>query len=268
MDESFLPIAVLFLLLTGTHEQDVLNELTESQIGSPEQSKDVPRKKVKSQTYVRATTLEEFIEVERTDEDGLKSYKVEAKLEPFEVLLPVKEVIKDKTNDLKLTLELKQLKVDGINKFKIQGSSNKNKNKDGADISFDLPSAIKLTSPYTLHGTMATKKVQGNGNIDLSIVGVSVNGLVQIADDGQELRIQNLELSYDFKNIQLKFTGLKIDGLDDKETEELTKELTKKYLKDNSETISERLAQDIRIKLNRKLKGVSSTKIISMLKSV
>lgn len=35
MDESFLPIAVLFLLLTGTHEQDVLNELTESQIGSP-----------------------------------------------------------------------------------------------------------------------------------------------------------------------------------------------------------------------------------------
>lgn len=66
-----------------------------------EQPKDVPRKKVKSQTYVRATTLEEFIEVERTDEDGLKSYKVEAKLEPFEVLLPVKEVIKDKTHDLK-----------------------------------------------------------------------------------------------------------------------------------------------------------------------
>lgn len=39
--------------------------------------------------------------------------------------------------------------------------------------------------------------------LSLSIVGVSVHGLVQIADDGQELRIQNLDLSYEFKNIQV-----------------------------------------------------------------
>lgn len=67
---------------------------------------------------------------------------------------------------------------------------------------------------------------------------------------------------------QLKYTGLKIEGMNNKETEELTKELTRNYLKDNSENISERLARDIRIKINRKLKGVSSTKIISMLKGV
>ena len=63
-------------------------------------------------------------------------------------------------------MELTNLKVDGINKFKIQGSSNKNKIKDGADINFDLPSAIKLTSSYTLLGTMSNKKVQGNGNLE------------------------------------------------------------------------------------------------------
>lgn len=77
----------------------VLNLIKKSILA--DQAKDAPRKKLKSQTYVRATTLEEFIEVERTDDDGVKSYKVEAKLEPFEILLPVKEIIKDKTHDLK-----------------------------------------------------------------------------------------------------------------------------------------------------------------------
>lgn len=43
-----------------------------------------------------------------------------------------------------------------------------------------------------------------NALLSLSIIGVSVHGLVQIADDGQELRIQNLDLSYDFKNIQVQ----------------------------------------------------------------
>lgn len=42
----------------------------------------------------------------------------------------------------------------------------------------------------------------------LSIIGVSVHGLVQISDDGQELRIQNLDLSYEFKNIQVQLVWL------------------------------------------------------------
>lgn len=44
---------------------------------------DTSRKKVKLQTYVRATTSEEYIEVERTEENGQRSYKVEARLEPL-----------------------------------------------------------------------------------------------------------------------------------------------------------------------------------------
>lgn len=62
-----------------------------------------PRKKTKSQTYVRATTAEEFIEIERTNEDGIKSYTVDAKLEPFEIVSPVKIVIKDKDRDVRYT---------------------------------------------------------------------------------------------------------------------------------------------------------------------
>lgn len=48
-----------------------------------------------SQTYVRATTEAECIEVERMEENGEKSYKVEARLEPFIIMEPVKENIKD-----------------------------------------------------------------------------------------------------------------------------------------------------------------------------
>lgn len=60
-----------------------------------------PHKKLTTQTYVRATTEEEFIEVERTDEDGEKSYKVEAQLEPFVVTETIQEIVKDGSNEVK-----------------------------------------------------------------------------------------------------------------------------------------------------------------------
>lgn len=43
-------------------------------------------------------------------------------------------------------------------------------------------------------------------------------------------------------------------------------DVTRGYLKQNDKQISEHLALGVRMKLNRKLKGVSSTKIISFFK--
>ena len=48
---------------------------------------------MKLQTYVRATTSEEYIEVERTEHEGQKSYKVEARLEPLIVVEPIIEQV-------------------------------------------------------------------------------------------------------------------------------------------------------------------------------
>lgn len=68
------------------------------------------------------------------------------------------------------------------------------------------------------------------------------------------------------QHLQLNLTGLKVEGLSDSKTEKLVFEVTKNYLKKNKDDISERIASDLQQKLNRKLKGVSSAKIISMLK--
>ncbi|XP_065212360.1 uncharacterized protein LOC135839986 isoform X2 [Planococcus citri] len=220
-DANILPFAVLFLLMSGKHDEDLIDSPKRKSLPLISDKK---AKKKKLQTYIRATTSDEYIEVERIEDEGQKSYKVEARLEPLIMTEPILEQVT--MRNASVHLEFNDFTVQGVGTFKVTGKSGTGKETSApTEINFDTPENVKLTTNYKLNGKIYEKPAKGEGNIEINIIGASLFGMIDVTDNGSELQIQDLTLSYNYKSLQVSYTGLKVEGMKSVEVDKHVNEM-------------------------------------------
>lgn len=133
------------------------------------------------------------------------------------------------------------------------------------EFGFRYPS-VRVTGNYSIDGTVMDQKVNGNGNMDVTLKNFVVDGRVIVTENKSTgVQISTLDLMYDFSDIDAKLTGLKVGNMNEQQVQQTLNRNVSSYLKNNRSDISRRVASEIKNRLNSKLRGHSSKDVMKIL---
>ncbi|XP_065212354.1 uncharacterized protein LOC135839984 [Planococcus citri] len=184
--------------------------------------------------------------------------------EPFQAGSMDKEKVKD--NDMDISFQLRNVKLYNLGSFQVKKFKSKSE-MSSAEFAVDVPS-IRANTDYNVNGTFKGKKVDGSGNADVNVTGISIdNGKIVIKETPEEIQIVSIDLIYDFKDLVVKQSGLNIEGFQPNEVTEFLNNSGKKYLKENRKKISSKVTSELKSRANAKLRGKNRDQLMEMFKN-